>query len=221
MAALKQAFPTGNEYAYQVTGENDEIFIWSALNGDWTSVGKLQGPQGPQGPTGDTGVQGPKGDTGAQGPQGLQGLQGIPGEKGDTGEKGDPGEPGAAGKDGITPTIGANGNWFLGSTDTGKPSRGATGAPGADGKDGAAGTPGKDGKDGTNGTNGITPTIGANGNWFLGSTDTGKPSRGATGAKGDPGAAGYTPVRGTDYWTAADIATIKSYVDDAILNGSW
>ena len=94
------------------------------------------------------------------------------------------GDPGA---DGITPTIGANGNWFLGSTDTGKPSRGATGAPGADGKDGAAGTPGKDGKDGTNGTNGITPTIGANGNWFLGSTDTGKPSRGATGAKGDPG----------------------------------
>lgn len=83
LAALKQAFPTGNEYAYQVTGENDEIFIWSALNGDWTSVGKLQGPQGPQGPTGDTGAQGPKGDTGAQGPQGLQG---IPGEKGTAGD---------------------------------------------------------------------------------------------------------------------------------------
>ena len=83
-----------------------------------------------------------------------------------------------------TPHIGENGNWYIGSTDTGKPSRGAAGAPGADGKDGAAGTPGKDG---TNGTNGITPTIGANGNWFLGSTDTGKPSRGATGAKGDPG----------------------------------
>lgn len=32
---------------------------------------------------------------------------------------------------------------------------------------------------------------------------------------------GYTPVRGTDYWTAADIAEIKSYVDDAILGGSW
>ena len=29
-------------------------------------------------------------------------------------------------------------------------------------------------------TNGITPTIGANGNWFLGTVDTGKPSRGAT-----------------------------------------
>lgn len=35
------------------------------------------------------------------------------------------------------------------------------------------------------------------------------------------GADGYTPVRGTDYWTADDIATIKSYVDDAILGGAW
>ena len=43
------------------------------------------------------------------------------------------------GADGITPHIGANGNWYLGDTDTGKPSRGETGAPGpagADGKDG-------------------------------------------------------------------------------------
>ena len=31
------------------------------------------------------------------------------------------------GADGITPTIGNNGNWFLGDTDTGKPSRGADG----------------------------------------------------------------------------------------------
>lgn len=41
------------------------------------------------------------------------------------------------------------------------------------------------------------------------------------GNTGATGAAGYTPVRGTDYWTAADIATIKSYVDNAILNGTW
>lgn len=44
---------------------------------------------------------------------------------------------------------------------------------------------------------------------------------GATGADGQQGAAGYSPVRGTDYWTAADIAEIKGYVDDAILNGAW
>ena len=35
------------------------------------------------------------------------------------------------------------------------------------------------------------------------------------------GAAGYTPVRGTDYWTEADKAEIKSYVEDAILGGEW
>ena len=85
LAALKQAFPTGNEYAYQVTAEDDEIFIWSELATDWVSLGKLQGPQGPQGPTGATGAQGPKGDTGAQGPQGVQGIQGEKGEQGATG----------------------------------------------------------------------------------------------------------------------------------------
>lgn len=41
------------------------------------------------------------------------------------------GKDGAAGTDGITPTIGANGNWFLGETDTGLPSRGEQG-PGAE-----------------------------------------------------------------------------------------
>lgn len=38
--------------------------------------------------------------------------------------------------------------------------------------------------------------------------------------EGESGTA-YTPQRGVDYWTAEDIATIKAYVDDAILNGSW
>ena len=120
---------------------------------------------------------------------------------------------GADGADGVTPHIGDNGNWYIGLTDTGKPSRGAAGA---NGKDGAPG------KDGAAGSPGITPSIGANGNWYLGTTDTGKPSRGETGLqgpagpvgpqgpqgekgdKGDKGADGKTPVKGTDYWTAAD-----------------
>lgn len=86
---------------------------------------------------------------------------------------------GADGKGGITPTIGKNGNWYLGSTDTGKPSRGAGGTPGAAGASGKDGSPGADGKDG------ITPAIGENGNWYLGNTDTGKPSRGENGAVPD------------------------------------
>ena len=96
------------------------------------------------------------------------------------------------GKDGITPTIGKNGNWYLGSTDTGKPSRGADGTPGATGAPGKDGAPGADGKDG------ITPTIGKNGNWSLGSTDTGKPSRGAGGTPGAAGAPGKDGAPGAD-----------------------
>ena len=98
----------------------------------------------------------------------------------------------ADGKDGITPTIGKNGNWYLGSTDTGKPSRGADGTPGATGAPGKDGAPGADGKDG------ITPTIGKNGNWYLGSTDTGKPSRGAGGTPGAAGAPGKDGAPGAD-----------------------
>lgn len=100
LAALKQAFPTGNEYAYQVTAEDDEIFIWSELVTDWVSLGKLQGPQGPQGPTGATGAQGPKGDTGPQGPQGVQGIQGEKGEQGATGATGPTGPTGPEGPEG-------------------------------------------------------------------------------------------------------------------------
>ena len=81
-----------------------------------------------------------------------------------------------------------NGKLQYNGSDVGlKGDKGDTGAPGADGKDG------------------ITPTIGANGNWYLDTTDTGKPSRGEKGDKGDPGsdanvtkdnvvaALGYTP----------------------------
>lgn len=70
------------------------------------------------------------------------------------GPKGDPG------KDGITPTIGQNGNWYLGEEDTGKPSRGEKGEKGDPGKDGAngetgpAGPRGEKGSDGSNGKDG-------------------------------------------------------------------
>lgn len=44
----------------------------------------------------------------------------------------------------ITPTIGDNGNWFIGDADTGKPSRGATGPTGPAGPQGPAGANGSD-----------------------------------------------------------------------------
>ena len=67
------------------------------------------------------------------------------------------------------------------------------------------------------GSDGITPHIGDNGNWYIGSTDTGKPSRGE---KGDTGAAGKTPVKGTDYWTAADKQEIVNSVIAALPDGT-
>lgn len=157
---------------------------------------------------GSRGPQGPKGDTGSRGPQGPQG------EKGETGATG---ARGATGPAGTTPTIGANGNWFLGSTDTGKPSRGATGPQGPKGDTGAqgakgdtgargpqgpqgpkgdTGATGAKGATGSQGPAGTTPTIGSNGNWYLGSSDTGKPSRGATGPQGPQGARGATGATG-------------------------
>ena len=59
--------------------------------------------------------------------------------------------------------------------------QGQQGIPGKDGANGTNGKDGKDGKDGTNGTNGVN------------------------------GQDGYTPVRGTDYWTNQDIAVIEQY----------
>lgn len=49
--------------------------------------------------------------------------------------------------------------------------------------------------------------------------DTGE--TGTRGPRGLQGENGYTPVRGTDYWTPEDIAEIKNYVDEAILGGAW
>ena len=67
----------------------------------------------------------------------------------------------------------------------------ATVKHGKDGQPGKDGAPGKDGIDGTNGMD------------------------------GKDGADGYTPRREVDYWTDADKAEIKSYVDEAILGGAW
>ena len=205
-----------------------DIYIYDGVTGAWINNGTLQGAKGEKG---EKGEKGDKGDPGAKG------------------EPGETGPAGARGTDGITPSIGENGNWYLGKTDTGKPSRdekgdkgdpGAKGDPGergpkgetgAPGEQGQKGEPGDTGPAGASGTDGITPTIGENGNWYIGATDTGKPSRGekgdpgAAGAKGDQGEqgprgetgatgaegpAGKTPVKGTDYFTEADKQEIAS-----------
>ncbi len=41
-----------------------------------------------------------------------------------------------------------------------------------------------------------------------------KGETGEKGEQGEQGEAGYTPIRGTDYWTEADIEAMKEYCDE-------
>lgn len=79
-----------------------------------------------------------------------------------------------------------------------------------------------------NGEDGITytPTVSSDGviSWTNnGGLENPEPVsiKGDKGEKGDAGDPGTTPQRGADYWTDADKAEIKSYVDEAILGGAW
>ena len=78
-----------------------------------------------------------------QGADGRNGRDGADGQDGRDGKDGEDGEDGRDGKDG------------------------------QNGKDGLNGQDGEDGKDGEDGIDGLTPSIGDNGNWWIGDTDTG------------------------------------------------
>ena len=177
VAAINEVERTGGAGSMDLRVADGYIQYSADGGSTWTNLIAMadlkgaKGEKGDPGPKGDKGEPGEKGDTGATGPAGPQGPVGAPGKDGAPGNDGADGKPGAAGADGVTPHIGDNGHWYIGVTDTGKPSRGATGAKGDAGATGPAGAPGKDG------------------------------APGAQGEKGDPG---KTPVKGTDYWTAAD-----------------
>ena len=81
----------------------------------------------------------------------LKGPKGEPGADGAPGTDGAPGVPGA---DGVTPHIGDNGNWFIGSTDTGTAAQGPAGQDGAPGSKGDKGDKGDDGAPGSTGPQG-------------------------------------------------------------------
>ena len=130
------------------------------------------------------------------------------------------GKDGADGQDGITPTIGENGNWYLGDTDTGKPSRGEKGDEGQPGKDGQDGSPGKDGNDGQPGKDGTSPVISvsaitgghrititdANGTKTVDVMDG---SDGKNGADGQPGADGSNGQNGQDGSDGVGIQSVE------------
>lgn len=120
----------------------------------------------------------------------LKVKNGSKGSAGADGRDGAPGTPGTPGKDGHSPVVTA--------TKSGKTTTiSVDGAAIATVEDGADGKPGAAGQAGASGADGITPHIGDNGNWYLGDTDTGKPSRGEQGLKGDTGAAGASGTNAT------------------------
>ena len=108
------------------------------------------------------------------------------------------GEDGKDGRDGRTPSVGPNGNWWIGSMDTGVK---------------AVGTDGRDGVDGKNGADGLTPAIGENGNWWIGDTDTGVK---AGGADGKDGTDGLTPTIGENgnWWIGDTDTGVKAAAAD-------
>lgn len=201
-----------------------------------------QGERGPQGPKGDKGDPGQKGETGsgfvvkgyygtvsalqtsvknpavgdaygvgASEPYDIYIYDGVTrtwinngplqGAKGDPGPKGDKGEPGEQGPKGDTGPIGK------------------TGPQGEQGIQGQKGDPGKDGATGPAGKDGLTPTIGANGNWYLGDEDTGKPSRGATGPQGADGKDGTNGTDGADGHTPVITASKSGKVTTIKVDG--
>lgn len=128
------------------------------------------------------------------------------------------GQDGVSGADGITPHIGDNGNWFIGKTDTNKPSQGTNGVNGNDGvgitksevntsgelvitysngdSTNLGKIVGKDGLDGTNGQNGLSAYEIAKNGGFIGTKEDWLKS--LKGEKGEQGEQGEKGQNGTD-----------------------
>lgn len=98
----------------------------------------------------------------------------------------------ATGDDGITPHIGGNGNWYIGDTDTGVKATGE---------------------------DGITPHIGENGNWWLGETDTGVKATGEDGITPHIGENGNWYIGEEDTGVFARNEDVSLYADDMYTSG--
>ena len=137
-----------------------------------------------------------KGETGSAGPQGLQGEVGPAGPQGETGPQGPVGPQGPKGADGtmtfedLTPEQKA-------SLKGDKGDKGDTGAAGPQGEPGPKGDKGDPGPQGPKGDTGETG------------------AQGPQGLQGEPGTNGTTPVKGVDYWTAADQTSIINQLKTA------
>lgn len=204
-------------------GDKGDAFTYSdftaaqlaALKGD-------KGDTGPQGEKGDIGATGPTGPEGPRGPKGEQGQQGQTGPQGETGPAGPKGDTGKGFKvlgyygtkaalDAAQKATAAAGDAYgVGTAEpydiyifdgiTGEfinngPLQGAKGDTGPEGPQGPKGDTGTRGPAGADGAKGDTGPEGP---------------RGLQGKTGPAGADGKTPVKGTDYFTPADVNEIAA-----------
>ena len=135
------------------------------------------------------------------------------------------GANGTNGKDGTSVTHSWNGTALTITSASGtssanlKGETGATGAKGDKGDKGDTGAQGPQGEQGIQGPKGDKGETGAQGpKGDKGDTGVTGPQgpKGDTGATGPKGADGKTPVKGTDYWTAADQESIVQQVITAL-----
>ena len=199
---------TGTDGKSPYVGENGNWYVYNDVLHAWV----------------DTGVraEGKDGLNGADGKDGTNGINGLDGANGIDGINGTDGSDGEDGKSAYQVWL-DNGNTgteleFLNSL---------KGLQGERGTDGIDGTNGNDGVDGTNGTNGIDGIDGKSAyeiaieNGFIGTEAEwiaslkgadGKDGKdginGVDGTNGIDGENGYTPIKGTDYLTPADIASL-------------
>ena len=110
------------------------------------------------------------------------------GKDGVDGEDGADGEDGVDGNNGLNPYIGDNGNWWVGTTDTGVKAQGEQGV------------------------SGLSPYIGDNGNWWIGTTDTGVK------AQGEQGVSGLSPYIGDNgnWWIGTTDTGVKAQGDKGL-----
>lgn len=182
-----------------VPGDTGYWYTWDA-DADAYIESDLPLPEVSQGPEGPAGPEGPHGPEGPEGPQGIPGADGFsPTVAIETTETGT--------QVTITDLEGDKTFEVLNGKD------GQDGEQGPQGETGPQGPPGIQGPQGPKGDTGDTGPKGDTG-------DTGPQGpagpQGDSGPQGQPGADGYTPVRGTDYWTAADQAQIVQDVLDAL-----
>ena len=141
---------------------------------------------------------------------------------------------GAGGANGLTPHIGANGNWWIGDTDTLKPARGAQGergiqglqgVQGLQGLPGVKGDAGAKGEQGERGLQGLQGARGLQGERGLPGADGAKGDkgeqgeRGLTGAKGDKGSDGLDGKDGLPGAKGVDGKDGKSAYQIAVAQG--